>query len=140
MAKLTVEVVTAEGRVFSQEADFVLAPGSEGELGILPRHTPLLTPLKTGEVMVRNDGIEENLFVSGGFLEVLPEKVVILADAAERAENIDQARAAAARKAAEERLAADSNDAQAAAKLERAIYRLKVVDVRRQHRGRSGHE
>ena len=137
---LHLEIVTPERLAYSDDVDMVLVPGIEGELGILPRHTPLLTPLKTGEVMVRNDGVEENLFVSGGFLEVLPEKVVILADAAERAENIDQARAAAARKAAEERLAADSNDAQAAAKLERAIYRLKVVDVRRQHRGRSGHE
>jgi F-type H+-transporting ATPase subunit epsilon len=87
--------------------------------------------------MVRNDGVEENLFVSGGFLEVLPDKVVILADAAERAENIDQARAAAARRAAEERLAANSSDAEAAAKLERALYRLKVSEVRRQHRDRS---
>jgi len=138
MAKLNVEVVTTEGRVFSQPADFVLAPGSEGELGILPRHTPLLTPLRTGQVMVRNEGVEECLFVSGGFLEILPDKMLILADAAERAENIDQARALAARRAAEERLAADSSDAQAAAKLERAIYRLKVSEVRRPHRDRSG--
>jgi F-type H+-transporting ATPase subunit epsilon len=126
--------------VLSQEADFVLAPGSEGELGILPRHTPLLSPLRTGEVMVRNEGVEENLFVSGGFLEVLPDKVVILADAAERAENIDQARAAAARRAAEERLAANSSDAEAAAKLERALYRLKVSEVRRHHPGRKEQE
>ena len=96
MAKLHVELVTAEGRVLSQEADFVLAPGAAGDLGVLPQHIPLLTPLRTGEVMVRNDGVEEFLFVSGGVLEVLPDRVVILADAAERAEDIDQARAEAA--------------------------------------------
>ena len=93
MAKLRVELVTAEGRVLSTEADFVKAPGLAGELGVLPRHIPLMTPLKTGEVMVRNEGREQYLFVAGGFLEVLPDKVVILADAAERAEDIDESRA-----------------------------------------------
>ncbi|MGD1053978.1 MAG: F0F1 ATP synthase subunit epsilon [Candidatus Dormibacteria bacterium] len=136
MAKLNVELVTAEGRVLSQEADFVLAPGSAGDLGVLPHHIPLLTPLRTGEVMVRNDGVEEYLFVSGGFLEVLPDRVVILADAAERAEDIDQTRAEAARRAAEEVLAEHAGDAMAAAKLERALYRLKVAEVRRRRRDR----
>ncbi len=137
MAKLNVELVTAEGRVLSQEADFVLAPGAAGDLGVLPRHIPLLTPLRTGEVMVRNDGVEEFLFVSGGVLEVLPDRVVILADAAERAEDIDQARAEAARKAAEEVLAENAGDAMAAAKLERALYRLRVAEVRRRRRDRA---
>lgn len=131
MAKLQVELVTAEGRVLSQEADFVLAPGAAGDLGVLPRHIPLLTPLRTGEVMVRNAGEEVYLFVSGGFLEVLPDRVVILADAAERAEEIDEARAEAARRAAEEVLASHHGDADAAAKLERAIYRLRVAELRR---------
>ncbi|MGA9112982.1 MAG: F0F1 ATP synthase subunit epsilon [Candidatus Dormiibacterota bacterium] len=137
MTKLQVELVTAEGRVLSQEADFVLAPGAAGDLGVLPRHVPLLTPLRTGEVMVRNDGVEEFLFVSGGVLEVLPDRVVILADAAERAEDIDQARAEAARKAAEEVLAENAADAMAAAKLERALYRLRVAEVRRRRRDRN---
>jgi F-type H+-transporting ATPase subunit epsilon len=136
MAKLNVELVTAEGRVLSQEADFVLAPGADGDLGVLPHHIPLLTPLRTGEVMVRNDGVEEYLFVSGGFLEVLPDRVVILADAAERAEDIDQSRAEVARRAAEETLAEHAGDAMAAAKLERALYRLKVAEVRRRRRDR----
>jgi F-type H+-transporting ATPase subunit epsilon len=139
MAKLNVELVTAEGRVLSQEADFVLAPGADGDLGVLPHHIPLLTPLRTGEVMVRNDGVEEFLFVSGGFLEVLPDRVVILADAAERAEDIDQTRAEAARRAAEEALAEHAGDAMAAAKLERALYRLKVAEVRRRRRDRGSH-
>jgi F-type H+-transporting ATPase subunit epsilon len=134
MAKLNVELVTSEGRVLSQEADFVLAPGAAGDLGVLPHHRPLLTPLRTGEVMVRNEGVEEYLFVSGGFLEVLPDRVVILADAAERAEDIDQARAEAARRTAEEVLAENAGDAMAAAKLERALYRLRVAEVRRRRR------
>ncbi len=72
MAKLQVELVTAEGRVLSEEADFVLAPGIDGDLGVLPQHIALLTPLRTGEVTVRNDDAEHVLLVAGGFLEVLP--------------------------------------------------------------------
>jgi F-type H+-transporting ATPase subunit epsilon len=134
VAKLKVEFVTAERRVFSQEADFVVAPGVEGDLGVLPRHIPLLTPLRIGEIMVRNDGQEEFFFVGGGFLEVLPDKVVILADVAERAEDIDEARADAARKSAQDALAQDAGDADAAAQLERAIFRLRVAEIRRGHR------
>ena len=137
MAKLHVEMVTAEGRVLSEEADFVLAPGLAGELGVLPRHIPLMTPLKPGEVMVRNDGREEYLFVSGGFLEVLPDRVVILADAAERAEDIDEARAQEARRRAQQILEerpAEPDAAEAAAALERAIFRLKVAELRKRRR------
>ena len=143
MAKLQVEMVTAEGRVLSQEADFVLAPGLDGELGVLPRHIPLLTPLRTGEVLVRNEGTEQSLFVAGGFVEVLPDRVVILADVAERAEDIDTAAAEEARRAAEHALAQDPGDADAAARLERSLFRLRVAEVRRgrrphDHRGDPG--
>ena len=93
MAKLQVELVTAEGRVLSEEADFVLAPGIEGDLGVLPHHIPLLTPLRTGEVLVRNEEAEHVLFVAGRLPRGPPDKVTILADAAERAEDIDEARA-----------------------------------------------
>lgn len=137
MAKLHVELVTAEGRLLSTEADFVVAPGLEGELGVLPRHIPLLTPLRAGEVTVRNDGRDEYLFVAGGFLEVLPDKVVILADAAERAEEIDEVRAEEARKRAQQLLEErqESGDtAAAAAALERATMRLRVAELRRRHR------
>ncbi len=137
MAKLQVELVTAEGRLLSREADFVVAPGIEGELGVLPKHIPLLTPLRPGEVMVRNDGQDEHLFVAGGFLEVLPDRVVILADAAERAEDIDEARAEEARKRAQQLLEEKpEGDAAAAATLalERAMMRLRVAEVRRRHR------
>src|SRR5207253_10772283 len=78
MAKLNVDIVTVEGRRFQGEADFVVAPGSEGQLGILPHHIPLLTPLATGSVKVRNNNEEQFFFVSGGFLEVRPDRVPFL--------------------------------------------------------------
>jgi len=137
MAKLQVELVTAEGRLVSREADFVVAPGIEGELGVLPRHIPLLTPLRAGEVTVRNDGNDEYIFVAGGFLEVLPDRVVILADAAERAEDIDEARAEEARRKAQQLLEEKPEGleaAAAAAALERAVMRLRVAELRRRHR------
>ncbi len=127
------ELLTAEGHVLSQEADFVVAPGIEGDLGVLPHHIPLLTPLRTGEIMVRNDGHEDFFFVAGGFLEVMPDKVVILADVAERAEDIDEAAAEEARKSAQEALSQDEGDVAAAAELERAIFRLRVAEIRRGH-------
>ena len=135
MAKLQVELVTAEGRVLSQEADFVVAPGIDGELGVLPQHIPLLTPLATGEVLGRNDGHDEHLYVSGGFLEVLPDRVVILADAAERAEDIDEARAEEARRRAQELLAEEPGNDEAAAQLESALFRIKVAEIRRRRHG-----
>ena len=139
MAKLQVELVTAEGRVLSEEADFVKLPGLGGELGVLPQHIPLLTPLKTGEVMLRNEGQEQHLFVAGGFVEVLPDRVVILADVAERAEDIDEANAEQARREAQEALAQEPGDAEAAVQLERAIFRLRVAEIRRgHHRDRRG--
>jgi F-type H+-transporting ATPase subunit epsilon len=138
MAKLTVEMVTAAGKVLSTEADFVRLPGIDGELGVLPNHIPLLTPLRTGEIMVRNGGNEEHLFVAGGFLEVTPEKVVVLADAAERVDDIDVSRAEAARAAAERALSENESNAEAAASLERAMYRLRVAELRgRKHRSGS---
>jgi F-type H+-transporting ATPase subunit epsilon len=134
VAKLQVELVTAEGRVLSEEADFVRAPGLAGELGVLPHHIPLMTPLRTGEVMVRNDNREEYLFVAGGFLEVLPDKVVILADAAERAEDIDEARAEESKRRAQQLLEQSKDDvagAEAAAALERALFRLRIAELRK---------
>jgi F-type H+-transporting ATPase subunit epsilon len=138
MAKLQVELVTAEGRVLSEEADFVRAPGLAGELGVLPNHIPLMTPLRTGEVLVRNDNREEFLFVAGGFLEVLPDRVVILADAAERAEDIDESRAEESRRRAQqlmEQRPGDAEVAAAAAALERALFRLRIAELRKRRSG-----
>ncbi|MBI2863041.1 MAG: F0F1 ATP synthase subunit epsilon [Chloroflexi bacterium] len=138
MANLKFEIVTAERVVYSEEVNMVTAPGVEGELGVLPRHTPLLTTLQPGEVRVKKEGGEEVImFVSGGFLEVMPDKVVILADTAERAEEIDVARAEEARRRAETRIAerAETMDvARAEAALRRSLIRLKVAQRRRRER------
>jgi len=132
MSSLKVDIVTAERTVYSGEVEAIIAPGLEGQLGILPHHAPLMTILKAGELVVRKDGRDESLAISGGFLEVRPDRVIILADSAERAEEIDVARAEAARKRAEERLkerAAGSVEAtQAEAALQRAVARISVAE------------
>jgi F-type H+-transporting ATPase subunit epsilon len=101
---IPVRVVSVEASLFEGEADFVLATGAEGELGILPNHAPLLTTLKPGPLRIDSEGKSEVIFVGGGFLEVLPERVTVLADVAERAEEISEERAEASRKAIQERL------------------------------------
>src|SRR2546429_3676267 len=136
--KLHVDIVTVEGRRFKGDADFVVAPGSEGELGILPRHIPLLTPLAPGSVKVRNEGAEQYFFVSGGFLEVRPDQVTVLADSAERADDIDEARAEEARRRAESLLQqklSDADQAAATTALARAEARLRLAGPPRAPRG-----
>ena len=137
---LHVEVVTAERELYNGEANLVSAPGSEGRLGILPRHAALLTTLAPGDLRIELNGAEEPLFVSGGFLEVSDDNVTVLADTAEHAEEIDHARAEESRRRAQERLAqAQSNveRAELQAALERAIARLRVAElVRRRGRRR----
>src|SRR5438270_5568151 len=109
---LQVEVVTAERELYNGEADLVSAPGSEGRLGILPRHAALLTTLAAGELRITLAGAEEPMFVSGGFLEVSNNAVTVLADTAEHAEEIDQARAQDARRQAQERMAQPESNAE----------------------------
>lgn len=136
---LHVEVVTAERELYNGEADSVNAPGSEGRLGILPRHAALLTTLKPGELSIKLGGAEEPLFVSGGFLEVSDNSVTVLADTAEHAEEIDQARAEQARRRAQERLAQAESDTERAdlqGQLERAMARLRVAEIARRRGGR----
>ena len=137
MAKLSLEIVTAERVVYSEEVDVLVAPGAEGELGILPQHAPLMTMLQSGELRVRQDGEEHSIFVSGGFLEVLSDKVTVLADTAERAEEIDVARAEEAKKRAQERVAAPpegADHARAQAAMFRSLMRLKVAEKSRRKR------
>ena len=137
MSSLKVDVVTAEGRVFSGDADVVVAPGVEGQLGILPHHAPLMTMLQPGTLMVRKGGGEVFIAVSGGFLEVRPDQVIILVDAAERAENIDAQRAEEAKKRAEERLKEKPQGMESArteAALRRALVRLDVVKTKRKRK------
>lgn len=141
MAKLKFEIVTAERVIYSDDVDIVIAPGIEGQLGILPHHAPLLTMLQPGELVVRKEGAETAIFVSGGFLEVMHNRVTVLADAAERAEEIDIERAEAAKRRAEEMLKlrpADIDLARADAALRRALLRLKVAERRKRKPGSGG--
>jgi len=127
-----VDIVSAEGQIFSGEAKMVFAPASQGDVGIAPRHAPLLTLLKAGEVRVQTpDGQEQVFFVGGGALEVQPTKVTVLADTALRAKDIDEAAALAAKQRAEEALKDASGhitQAQALAELARAAAQLKVLE------------
>jgi len=138
MAKLKVEIITAERVVLQEDVDMVVAPGIEGQLGILPHHMPLLTTLQAGELRLKKGNEEISLAVTGGFLEVQPDRVVILADAAERAEEIDIARAETAKRRAEERLAkrtTDLDSARADVSLARSLIRLKIAEKRRRKKG-----
>ena len=137
MSGIKVDIVTAERVVFSEDVDVVVAPGVEGQLGILPHHTPLMTMLQPGELRVRKGGEEFFLAISGGFLEVRPDRVIVLADTAERVEEIDVARAEEAKRRAQERLsqrAPDVDLARVEAGLRRALARLEVVQRRRRRK------
>ncbi len=131
MAKeLFLEVVTPQSAIVSEEAQIVVAPGSEGEFGALKGHTTFLTSLKVGTLRYKDaNGKERFLFINGGFAEVLPDKVTILAESAERRQNIDVERAENAKSRAEKRLAekaADTDLARAEVALQRAVHRLSI--------------
>ena len=141
MATFKLEIVTAERMVFSDEVSALIAWGVEGQLGILPHHAPLMTMLQPGDLMIRKDKEEEYLAISGGFLEVRPDKVIILADACERVDEIDIARAEEAKKRAQETLkvaplTVDAAVAEAA--LRRSIARRKVAERKRRQPPRVG--
>jgi F-type H+-transporting ATPase subunit epsilon len=135
-----VDIVSAEGQIFAGEATMVFAPASGGEIGIAPRHAPLLTTMKAGEVRVQDLNGEEQLFwVGGGALEVQPHKVTVLADTAARAKDLDEAAAQAAKQRAEEALK-DRKDAvsvaEAQAELARAAAQLRAIEkLRRLRKG-----
>jgi F-type H+-transporting ATPase subunit epsilon len=134
MSSIKLDIVTAERVVFSGDVESVIAPGVEGQLGILPHHTPLMTVLQAGELIARRNGQDDTIAISGGFLEVRPDRVIVLADAAERADEIDLERAESARQRAKERLAhpeAGIDATQAEASLRRALARVKVAEKRR---------
>jgi F-type H+-transporting ATPase subunit epsilon len=145
MAKLRVEVVTGERVVFEEaDVDMVIAPGADGTLGILPRHAPLVSTLALGEMRVKKAGQEESLFIAGGFIEVAHDQVRVLADTAERSEEIDVARAQAARDRAEARVANRTSEIdlmRAEASLRRSLVRLRVgqrAHARQSTSGRPG--
>ena len=135
---LHLEVITPERRVYEDDVDMVVAPASEGYVGILPHHAPLFTTLGPGEFRVKKGGVEESLAVFGGFIDVRGDRVVVLTDAAEPAEEIDAGRAQEARQRAQEALAAGAvsaaDELRARAALQRALVRLRVSESRRRRR------
>jgi F-type H+-transporting ATPase subunit epsilon len=131
---ITLEVVTPEKVVVSEEAQIAVAPGSLGEFGVLVGHTTFLTTLKTGMIHYTDaDGNQRYIFASGGFAEALPDKLTVLAESAERRKDIDIGRAEAAMERAQKRLEQEDKDidfVRAKTALERAIHRLKLAETR----------
>jgi F-type H+-transporting ATPase subunit epsilon len=138
---LLLEIVTPERQVFSEEVDSVVCPGVEGELGVLPHHAPLLTTLGVGELRIRRGGEEEFFAIAGGFLQVRPDKVVVMAETADMAAEIDIERAQEARREAERALAEGFEEpadlARARASLQRALLHIRVAERRRREGPRS---
>jgi F-type H+-transporting ATPase subunit epsilon len=134
-----VDIVSAEGEIFSGAAAMVFAPGADGELGIAPRHAPLLTLLKAGEVRVQTpDGQEQQFFVGGGALEIQPTRVTVLADTALRAKDLDEAAALAAKQRAEDALRGATDkleQAEAMKELVRMTEQIKMIQKLRKTRG-----
>jgi F-type H+-transporting ATPase subunit epsilon len=131
---ITVDVVSAEEQIFSGEAEFVVLPGIDGELGIYPRHTPLFTQIKPGAVRIKVPGQaqEELVFVQGGFLEVQPHKVTVLADTAIRAHDLDEVKALEAKKRAEDAMTnKESNESMAAAQAELSVALAQLEAIRK---------
>jgi len=130
------DVVSAEQQLFSGAVEKIQVTGSEGELGIFPGHTPLLTAIKPGMIrIVRENGQEEFIYLSGGVLEVQPSNVIVLADTAIRGQDLDEARALEAKRQAEENIHGSHGDvdyAQASAELAKAIAKLRVIELTKQ--------
>ena len=138
MATMRLEIITAERQVYADDVELVVAPGMEGQLGILAHHAPLMTALQPGEILIRKDGEDTYLAVTGGFMEVIGNTVTILADAAEHSEEIDEERAQAAVDQAREQQSQQGSGLQlerVAASLRRAEVRLSVARRRRPRPG-----
>ena len=139
MDTIHVDIVSAEGEIFSGPAKMVFLPAIEGDIGVAPRHAPLLTLLKAGEVRVQTpEGEELSFFVGGGALEVQPKEISVLADTAARAKDLDEAAALAAKQKAEEALSGQLDkitQAEALAELQRALAQIKMIQNLRKPRG-----
>jgi F-type H+-transporting ATPase subunit epsilon len=133
---IELQIVTPEKLAYDEEVDSVVVPGADGELGILPHHAPLLANLGIGELRIRKGGAEESFAIAGGFVQVRPDKVVVMAETADMASDIDLERAQAARRAAEQALESGFHEgadlASARAALQRALLRIRVAE--RRHR------
>lgn len=134
MSTMVLEIVTPERKVYEKNIDMLLVKGIEGELGILPNHIPMVTPLKIAPITAKFDGKEDVVAVNGGFMEVRKDKVVVLAESAEMPEDIDVARAEAAKSRAEQRLASNQTNLdfkRANIALQKAINRIEVARRRK---------
>jgi F-type H+-transporting ATPase subunit epsilon len=132
-----VDIVSAEASIYSGEADMVVAPGEAGELGVLPEHVPLLTRIRPGTVRIRHGAEEEVIYVSGGMMEVQPDRVTVLADTSIRAHDLDEAKAMEAERLAKDALANRTGQleiAQAQAELAQAVAQLAAIRKLRQRR------
>jgi len=135
MSSMEILVATAEREVYSGQATMLVAPGAAGELGILPKHSPLLAALNPGELRITNGEEIDEVFISGGFMEVQPDKITILADSAERAADMDEAEIVAAQRRAEEMVASNKGEvdlAMAEAELGMLAARLRLI--RKKHK------
>ena len=140
---IQLEIVTPERLAYSDSVDAVVLPGIEGELGVLPHHAPLVSMLGVGELRIRKGGVEESFAIAGGFLQVRPDKVVVMAETADVASEIDLEKAQEARREAEKVLEGASNDATdlaaARAQLQHSLLRIRVAERRHRegprHRG-----
>jgi F-type H+-transporting ATPase subunit epsilon len=134
-----VDVVSAEEQIYSGEAEYVILPGVDGELGVYPRHTPLLTQIKPGAVRIKvpDQALEELVYVQGGFLEIQPTKVTVLSDTAVRANDLDEAKAMEAKQRAEEAMANQDTKVDLAAAQAELSAALAQIEVLRKFRHRA---
>jgi F-type H+-transporting ATPase subunit epsilon len=131
---LKLEIVTPEAKTYSEDVDMVTLPGVEGEMGVFPKHVPLVTQITSGEVIVRKGGKDYFLAVGEGFVEITGERVAIMTDMAIRAENVDEAKAEEARQRAEARLAEKLDDAESAMVSAALAHSLAQLKVKRRQR------
>jgi F-type H+-transporting ATPase subunit epsilon len=136
---LKLEIVTPEGKIYSEDVEMVTLPGVEGEMGIYPGHVPIMTQMVAGEIVVRKSGEDVLLAVSDGFLEITGDHVAVLADMAIRAEDIDEAKVEEARRRAEARLAEKLEDEEVAAVEATLAYTLAELKVRNRRKAHHGH-
>ena len=134
MATLKLEIVTPEAKIYSEDVDMVTLPGIEGEMGIYPMHVPLMTSVKSGELVVKKAGVDHFLAIGEGFVEITGTRVAVLTDMAIKADDIDEMKAEEARKRAEARLAEKLTDEEQATVQAALLHSLTQLKVKRRHR------
>jgi F-type H+-transporting ATPase subunit epsilon len=134
MATLKLEIVTPEAKIYSEDVEMVTLPGVEGEMGVYPMHVPLMTSVKSGELIARRAGVDHYLAIGEGFVEITGDRVAVLTDMAIKADDIDEMKAEEARKRAEARLAEKLTDEEQATVQAALLHSLAQLNVKRRHR------